>query len=93
MVSELASNALLHGDGPIMLRACLDANRLLIEVVDQGGGFARELRQRDFQHVGGWGLDIVEERSSRWGVHDGNSHVWFELELPGPRLGEADERS
>ena len=56
MVSELASNALVHGDGPITLRACLDANRLMVEVVDQGGGFERELRQRDFQQVGGWGL-------------------------------------
>jgi anti-sigma regulatory factor (Ser/Thr protein kinase) len=93
MVSELAANAVRHGRGEIILRASVDQNRLLVEVVDQGSGFERQLRRRDFQHVGGWGLDIVEDLSSRWGVHEGTTHVWFELELPGPRLGERDPAS
>jgi hypothetical protein len=37
--------------------------------------------------VGGWGLSIVDALASRWGVHEGTTHVWFELERPGPRLG------
>lgn len=90
LVSELAGNAVRHGHGQIVLRAGLDQDRLLVEVVDQGSGFERQLRHRDFEDVGGWGLDIVEELSSRWGVHEGTTHVWFELELPGPRLGEPD---
>ena len=88
MVSELTSNAVFHGRGNIItLRAHLDEDRLFVEVTDAGSGFERVLRRRDFEQVGGWGLDIVEEISSRWGVHEGTTHVWFELELPGPRLG------
>jgi anti-sigma regulatory factor (Ser/Thr protein kinase) len=91
LVSELASNALRHGRGEITLRARLDDDRLLVEVIDEGSGFERALRQRDFEHVGGWGLDIVEDVASRWGVHEGTTHVWFELEQPGPRLGEPED--
>jgi hypothetical protein len=29
---------------------------------------------------------IVDAESSRWGIHEGTTHVWFELERPGPRL-------
>ncbi len=68
----------------------LDEDRLLVEVVDEGSGFERGLRRSDFEQIGGWGLDIVEEVSSRWGVHEGTTHVWFELEWSGPRLGEPD---
>lgn len=89
MVSEMASNALRHGRGTISLRGALDANRLLVEVVDQGDGFEHALRDVDVQRRGGWGLQILDERSSRWGVHEGSSHVWFELELPAPRRDQA----
>ena len=91
LVSELASNALRHGRGEIMLRACLDDDRLLVEIIDEGSGFERVLRRRDFGQIGGWGLDIVDDVASRWGVHEGTTHVWFELERPGPRLGEPDD--
>ena len=42
---------------------------------------------RNFEHVQGWGLKIVDSQSSRWGGHEGTTHVWFELERRGPRLG------
>jgi anti-sigma regulatory factor (Ser/Thr protein kinase) len=80
LASELASNAVRHGRGAIMLRACLDDDRLLVEVVDEGSGFERALRRHDFGQVGGWGLDIVDEVADRWGVHEGTTRVWFELE-------------
>jgi anti-sigma regulatory factor (Ser/Thr protein kinase) len=87
LVSELVTNAVMHGRGKITLRARLDEDRLLVEVIDQGAGFERTLRQRDFDSVGGRGLAIVEAEASRWGIHEGTTHVWFELERPGPRLG------
>lgn len=90
LVSELVTNALRHGRGAIELRAALDDDRLFVEVIDEGSGFERTLRRSDFDHVGGWGLEIVEELASRWGVHEGTTHVWFELERPGPRLGEPE---
>jgi|SRR5580704_11683551 anti-sigma regulatory factor (Ser/Thr protein kinase) len=87
LVSELVTNAVVHGIGEIMLRATLDEDRLLIEVIDEGQGFERTVRQRDFASVGGRGLAIVDAEASRWGIHEGTTHVWFELERPGPRLG------
>jgi anti-sigma regulatory factor (Ser/Thr protein kinase) len=88
LTSELVTNAVVHGHGQIVLRAELDEHRVLVEVIDQGAGFEHRLRERELQDLGGRGLAIVEEESSRWGIHEGTTHVWFELELPGPRLGE-----
>ena len=70
-----------------MLRLSLDQDRLLAEVIDQGTGFERVVRKSDFERLGGWGLSLVEAESTRWGVHEGTTHVWFEIERPGPRLG------
>lgn len=87
LVSELVTNAVLHGQGQIVLRSALDDDRLLVEVIDEGQGFEHELRQREFEQVGGRGLTIVDAEASRWGIHEGTTHVWFELERAGPRLG------
>lgn len=89
LVSELVTNALLHGQGTITLRAHLDDDRLLIEVMDEGPGFERTVRDADFEINGGLGLGLVDGESSRWGVDVGATHVWFELERSGPRLGPA----
>jgi serine/threonine-protein kinase RsbW len=86
LVSELVTNALRHGQGEISLRARVDEEHLRVEVIDAGSGFAHDLRQSDVEQVGGWGLDIVDVVSSRWGVLEGATHVWFELARPGPRL-------
>jgi anti-sigma regulatory factor (Ser/Thr protein kinase) len=87
LVTELVTNAVVHGRGKIILRADLSDERLLIEVIDEGHGFEREVRYHDFDRVGGRGLGIVDTVASRWGIHEGTTHVWFELERPGPRLG------
>jgi anti-sigma regulatory factor (Ser/Thr protein kinase) len=87
LVSELVTNAVLHGKGQIVLRAHADDDRLLVEVMDEGSGFERQVRRHTFEDVGGRGLSIVESESSRWGIHEGTTHVWFELERAGPRLG------
>ncbi|HEY2653694.1 MAG TPA: SpoIIE family protein phosphatase [Solirubrobacteraceae bacterium] len=90
-VSELATNAVLHGTGEITLLADIDDSRLLVEVVDEGSGFEHSIRARAFEEVGGRGLNIVDAESSRWGTHEGTTHVWFEIERRGPRLG-AEQR-
>ncbi len=87
LTTELVNNAVLHGHGRITLRTGLDEDRLLIEVIDEGSGFERVLGQRDLNTIGGMGLYVVEAAASRWGVHEGTTHVWFELERPGPRIG------
>jgi anti-sigma regulatory factor (Ser/Thr protein kinase) len=87
LVTELVNNAVLHGQGAIILRADLDEDRLHVEVIDEGSGFEREVREQGADELGGRGLSLVDSESSRWGVHEGTTHVWFEIERPGPRLG------
>lgn len=87
LVSELVNNAVLHGQGAITVRLDVDENRLHVEVIDEGSGFERQVRESDDDRFGGHGLRIVESESSRWGLHEGTTHVWFEIERPGPRLG------
>ncbi len=93
LTSELVTNAVLHGHGRIVLHSLLDDDRVLVEVLDEGGGFEHEFRDREFDELRGRGLEIVDTESTRWGVHEGSTHVWFELERPGPRLGEASKPS
>lgn len=91
LVSELATNALVHGHGQITMRAQLDDARLLVEVIDEeGSGFEQSLRREDFWQIGGWGLRMVDDIARRWGMHEGTTHVWFELQRRGPRPAEAD---
>lgn len=87
LVSELVTNAVLHGRGRILLRAQADADRVLVEVIDEGQGFEHQVCEQPFEALRGRGLGIVEAESSRWGIHEGTTHVWFELERAGPRLG------
>jgi len=87
VVSELVTNAVLHGVGRILLRTELDEDHVLIEVVDEGSGFEHAVRQVPFDQLSGRGLAIVDATSSRWGIHDGTTHVWAEIERRGPRLG------
>ena len=88
LVSELVTNAVVHGRGRIWLRGRLDGDRLLVDVIDEGSGLEPAVRARDFenQRAGGRGLAIVDAESSRWGIRQGTTHVWFELERPGPRI-------
>ena len=67
LTSELVTNAVRHGKGTITVRGSLDDDRLLIEVTDEGEGLEQMIRERNFEHVQGWGLKIVDSQSSRWG--------------------------
>jgi hypothetical protein len=76
-----------HGEGEITLVADLDRERLLVEVIDNGSGFEHAVPERGVDQVGGWGLFIVDAETSRRGIDEGNTHVWFEIERDGPRNG------
>jgi anti-sigma regulatory factor (Ser/Thr protein kinase) len=95
VVSELVGNALVHGVGAIRLVLDVDGGAVRGEVVDEGPGFEIEVRERGLDEVGGRGLWLVASLAQRWGIHDGSSHVWFELARPPaedaatrPELGE-----
>jgi anti-sigma regulatory factor (Ser/Thr protein kinase) len=88
IVSELVTNAVVHGTGQIHLRTDLDADRLVVHVIDEGSGFEHKARQVPADQLHGRGLLIVDATSSRWGIYEGTTHVWAEVERSGPRLGD-----
>jgi anti-sigma regulatory factor (Ser/Thr protein kinase) len=82
LVSELISNSVKYGgEGALRLQIEAAGPRTLRgEVIDQGLGFVPAPRDRPATEVGGWGLHLVQTLSNRWGVHEGSTHVWFEIE-------------
>jgi len=89
LVSELVSNAVLHSDAPpasdiVLCAHLLEADAVRVEVIDCGSGFTASPRDPARAH-GGYGLYLVENQATRWGVdREGGTRVWFELG-PAPR--------
>lgn len=80
VLSELATNAIVHGTGPsIDVHLAADGPVVRGEVVDAGDGFATP-PPPSFDAPGGRGLAIVGALTRRWGVERGSTHVWFELD-------------
>src|SRR5436190_22081414 len=78
MVSELVTNAVLHGIGAITLRIDVEADAVRVEVADEGN-VAVAPSPAPGAHGGGWGLRIVEQLADDWGIIDGSTKVWFRL--------------
>jgi anti-sigma regulatory factor (Ser/Thr protein kinase) len=86
LVNELVANSVRHADAPagamIDVRAHIGADILRLEVGDRGTSGSVSRRAPDRQRGGGFGLNIVETLSRRWGVDRGaGTHVWAELPL------------
>ncbi len=83
LVSELVTNGVKYGgEGMLKLEIDYETDRLRAEIVDQGSGFefkTRENRKLALADEGGWGLHLVETVADDWGVHEGSTHVWFEI--------------
>jgi anti-sigma regulatory factor (Ser/Thr protein kinase) len=79
VVTELVTNAVIHGRGSITLNIRVDGDDVYGQVVDEGGDFEWGVRERGPGELDGRGLMIVSALSRRWGVHGGTTHVWFEL--------------
>jgi anti-sigma regulatory factor (Ser/Thr protein kinase) len=92
IVSELVTNAVVHGSGAIRLRLHLEAGIVRGEVMDEGGGFEAQVRGRGAEEFGGRGLMIVEALTTRWGIHEGTTHVWFEVDLENRNTGIAEPK-
>lgn len=81
VVSELVTNAVRFGAGPITVRLVRTGHRLLCEVADRGNGRPR-LHHSGRQDDSGRGLRTVHKLSTRWGVRwasEGKA-VWAELD-------------
>ena len=79
-VSELVTNAVLHGRDPIVLRVVRTAHCVRVEVAD-GSPVSPSFSMLDPTAVTGRGLMLISAASDRWGVEpdpDGK-RVWFEL--------------
>jgi anti-sigma regulatory factor (Ser/Thr protein kinase) len=91
-VSELVTNAVLHGQGDIRLRLEQDPTEVRGEVIDDGGGLEYQLQEEGIDEVRGRGLLIVGRLAAEWGVHEGTTHVWFRIPLAGQSTEPRFER-
>ncbi len=81
IISELATNAIIHGGSPFRVAIELTPEVVRISVEDVGPGLPHSRRMfRDA--LGGRGVAIVEELSHRWGCDplEGGKVFWVELE-------------
>lgn len=86
MVSELATNAVLHAHSQFEVSIdCDDEGVVVVRVSDQGRGEA-EPRNPRVTDLNGRGLQIVRALSDEWGVHEPTAmwhkSVWFSLRVP-----------
>jgi len=82
IVSELVTNAIRHGDGPVQLRLLRD-NVLICEVADASSTSPR-LRRARTTDEGGRGLFLVAQLAQRWGTRytpSGGKVIWAEQPL------------
>ena len=81
VLSELAANAVWHGEPQVSATVIVAENSIRVEV-DDASPAPPVVRDRDPHRVGGNGMLLVESLVSRWGVRqypgDGKS-VWAEL--------------
>jgi anti-sigma regulatory factor (Ser/Thr protein kinase) len=86
MVSELCTNALVHGGGSFVVAVDFDDDKVRVTVTNQGAGHAR-LRDADHMEPTGRGLRIVRELSDDWGSsrsERGETIVWLQRSLGQP---------
>jgi len=83
LVSELASNAIVHGSGCAALVVEVDAHSLHVEVLDSDPTVDLEPLQVEKSRPYGRGLAIVDALASSWGVETrlAVKAVWFNLDL------------
>jgi anti-sigma regulatory factor (Ser/Thr protein kinase) len=82
VISELVTNAVLHGGGHIVLEVDWDPLWLRLSVSDGSRSVPRRRWPRPLETTGR-GLRLVEALSARWGVDSRpvGKRVWAELDL------------
>ena len=85
VVSELVTNSVKFGPKQSITLALSVGSQGVVqgEVIDQGDGEQAKVEMSVEPTIdGGWGLHLVDQVATRWGVREGSTHVWFEI---GPR--------
>ena len=90
-VSELVSNAVVPGRGPIEVWVGLRSSTVRVEIRDQGGGGAPALSRvaPRADQPGGRGLRMLDALADSWGserAEAGGILVWFQRSVPRPAL-------
>lgn len=80
LVSEVVTNAVLHGRSAVHLRVLATPALLRVEVGDDNSRRPSMVRP-DAGALGGRGMAIVDLLATRWGVEEGGigKVVWFEI--------------
>jgi anti-sigma regulatory factor (Ser/Thr protein kinase) len=81
LLSEVVSNSVRHAglepSDAIEVRIRGSRSMLHVDVIDPGPGFEPGTRPSE---DGGWGLRLVDQLATRWGVERGETtRVWFDL--------------
>jgi anti-sigma regulatory factor (Ser/Thr protein kinase) len=94
LVSELVTNSLRHSGAPmkeVVVSVELMPDRFRVGVQDSGSDATIAVRPADLETGGGFGLNLVQMLSERWGVErlaGGGTQVWAQL----PRAREEAAR-
>ena len=89
MVSELATNAVVHGASAFVIDVECTESQIRIEVFDEGRGVP-QLGAPLASDPHGRGLQIVDRLSDSWGL--GMSSVWFVLDMTEQSAQERGQR-
>ncbi|MCX4901625.1 ATP-binding protein [Streptomyces sp. NBC_00257] len=84
VVSELVTNAVVHGRGQVGLRIGWFDDRVRIEVTDENPAPAR-LRRATDDDMSGRGMHIVDALAQTWGVSNGGRTTWCVIAAGGDR--------
>jgi anti-sigma regulatory factor (Ser/Thr protein kinase) len=82
LVSELVTNAVVHGRSDVVLHVWRTDSGVRVEIADRHPG-PPALRRPDPEALGGRGLYLVDTLAQDWGVRPAKpgKAVWFELEV------------
>ena len=86
--SEVVTNAILHGQGPVRLRAWMGTTAVRVEVSDAGQRHPQSATGIGNDEEAGRGLFIVDIVTTRWGamptIPGPGKTVWFEIDVAAP---------
>jgi anti-sigma regulatory factor (Ser/Thr protein kinase) len=83
-VSELVTNALVHGEGMVEVTLTATGTSVRLEVLDQGqDAVTPRVRQVSAGEAGRWGLRLLDELSDAWGAVTSptETRVWMEMDV------------
>ncbi len=97
VVTELVTNAVVHGDAPISLELARISGAVRISVFDAGTQLPQRRDPNRGMNAGGRGLEIVDRLASRWGSEPSAAGkvTWAEIDDAVPeawRMAAPDPR-